>query len=60
MCVIFYYKAKACNHYIGTRAANCGQVPEGQEVYCSNRENKDAVSVERHCSKCIMSLMVPS
>jgi hypothetical protein len=58
MCIILYFKAKACSHFVGTRAANCGQVPEGEELYCTNRENQDAISSEIHCPKCIMSLMV--
>jgi hypothetical protein len=58
MCVIFYYKASSCDHFVGTRAANCGAVPEGEEAYCSKRENQDAVAPESHCSKCIMSLVV--
>jgi hypothetical protein len=60
MCVIFYYKAKACNHFVGTRAANCGRVADGEEVYCADRENQDAISAESHCPKCIMALMVQS
>lgn len=58
MCVIFYYKTKSCNHFIGTRASNCGQVSEGQEVYCSKRENRDEIASESHCAKCVMSIMV--